>query len=241
MFIGVSKIKFKDEFDRVKIFFILHSFLFILAKILELFTHEFSFISFIGFVAWLVYYRFFYRMLKFLHYSFWTMLFISLAVIFSDMFTSLITYEDISLFYLYLLSFVAIILSAYFVHSPIFYPIVSWWEYDFRYRNDLEARVVIGEEEFTARLVDLRRSAGGLSLFKDLDIGTKIVIKLEDNQFSESLHGEIVSKRRHTLGRPFTYGIKFRFEEEDDRKNFIKLQKFWTFERKSKQKEKFSL
>jgi hypothetical protein len=165
---------------------------------------------------------------------------ISIFAICTDMFSSLQRYGDVSLFYFYFLSILTLSFAMYFLYSPIFYPNVSWWEYDFRYRNDINTMVKVNdEEEKEGRLIDLRRGHGGLSFFGQLNVGDKIVLKPEYNELDKEFRVEVMSKRQHSIGRPYTYGLKFHFDSSEEQKDFVKFQKFWQFERKHKKLSKF--
>lgn len=237
---SISNLKFKSEFDKILAFFTLHAGLFFCAKIYEYIRYEFSLISFIGFIIWCIFYRFYYRTIRFLYYSFWTMAGISIFAICTDMFSALQRYGDVSLFYFYFLSIVTLAFAMYFLYSPIFYPNVSWWEYDFRYRNDINTMVKVNDEdEKEGRLIDLRRGHGGLSFFGQLEVGDKIVLKPEYNELDKEFRVEVMSKRQHSIGRPYTYGLKFHFDSSEEQKDFVKFQKFWQFERKHKKLSKF--
>ena len=121
--------------------------------------------------------------------------------------------------------------------TPIYYPIMSWWEYDFRYRNDLKVKAIVDGKAIEGRLTDLRKGAGCVSLFKELKVGEHVQIELKDEN---SFKVEIMSKRYYSLGRPLSYGVRFELVEEDEKAEFKKFSKFWRNNRKQKRKEKFS-
>jgi hypothetical protein len=109
--------------------------------------------------------------------------------------------------------------------SPIYFPIVSWWNYDFRFRHDLKIQVRNVESvEKIARLSDLRRGAGCVSSFEDYAIGSDItlVVKLAGREFE--LEAEIFSRRQYSLGRPFIYGVKVNLETDIARSHYKELQ-----------------
>ena len=238
MFISLSKFKIKDEFDKIVMITGFHLSLFLIAKLYEFIRYEFSFLSFLGLIFWFIYSRFFYRMVKNLFYSYWTFAIASGIYIISDIYSSLATYNDLSLFYFYCLSLLLLFFNCILLRTPLFYPVVSWWEYDFRYRNDIKATIKHDEKNEDARIVDLRGQAGGVAYFGDLEVGSTVLISPLYNDLKQDFSVEIVSKRKHSIGRPFVYGVRFKFSNDDDRNSFEKFAKFWQFERKFKQKAK---
>jgi hypothetical protein len=241
MLVSLKKMTFRDEFDRILMFFALHSVLFLCAKIYEFIRYEFTLVSFIILILWFVFYRFFYRVLKFLYYTYWSMTAVSFIVMFYSMVAAAQIYSDLSLFYFYFFGIVTLAMTSYMLHSPIYYPIQNWWEYDFRYRNDVRTFIKVEDGELEeARLIDLRRNSGGLASFKEMDVGEKLLIKPEYNELDKEFEVEIMSKRATTIGRPYVYGLKFHFNSEDSQKDFVIFQKYWQFERKYKSMAKFS-
>ncbi len=238
MFISLSKFKLKGEFERIVMITVLHLSLFLIAKFYEFIRYEFSFLSFIGLILWFVYSRFFYKTVKNLFYTYWTMTLITSLFLISDLYSSLVTYNDLSLFYFYGLSLLLLVINSYMLRTPLFYPMVSWWEYDFRYRNDVKATIKYGDASDEGRIVDIRGEAGGIAFFEDLEIGSKVMVAPEFNDLNQEFEVEIVSKRKHSVGRPFIYGVKFIFSGKEDRNSFEKFSKFWQFERRFKQKAK---
>jgi hypothetical protein len=141
---------------------------------------------------------------------------------------------------LYLISSIILILKMYILSSPIYYPRVSWWEYDFRYRDDLRIKVKSGEQEFDARLTDLRRLAGCVGLFEELKLGDEITIIAKVDDESVHLRGQVMSKRRDLIGRPFIYGVMFKFDSRSNKKRYVRLVHLWKKEKHSKRKLKFA-
>ncbi len=238
MDVGLSNIKIKDEFDRIQVFFILHTSLFVFAKFYYFLSYNLSFANLFIVFLWLVYSRFFFRTLKNLHYSYWTFLGVSILVLVTDIYESLMMNNDLTLFYFFFFSLVFLLIASYLLRTPLFYPVVSWWEYDFRYRNDIKVTVSFDDKEEIGRIVDIRGDAGGVSLFDDISVGKRINITPKYNDISCTYEVEIVSKRQHSIGRPYVYGVRFLFKSEEERSSFSKLQKYWQFERKYKQQAK---
>lgn len=138
------------------------------------------------------------------------------------------------------MSFFILGVLCFSLYSPVFFPIINWWEYDFRYRNDLKTKVYLANgEEMDARLVDLRRRAGGLSLFEDLEIGQRVDIEIESSSLDGRLQVEVLSKRQYSIGRPYTYGVRFVISDDIVKRKYSDLEKFWNFERKAKKNRKF--
>lgn len=140
--------------------------------------------------------------------------------------------------WLYVLAEVVLFCNMYLLSSPIYYPIVSWWEYDFRYRDDLKITVKHdhGENELEARLTDLRRHAGCVSAFEEFKIGDPISIKATVEGESAILRGVVMSKRREYFGRAWNYGVQFKFEGKIAKKRFEQLGKLWVKEKDTKKK-----
>lgn len=240
MFLNINTINHKDEFQRIKLLFAFHIFLFFTCKLSTILSYDFNLTILIGLILWGVFYRFFYRMVKQQLYSFWTMFGVSVIVHLYSMTFVLSKYRDISLFYLYLISLVILLICGYLLYSPLYYPIVNWWEYDFRFRNDLIASVDFENKPFEARLIDLRKDAAGLLAFKDFEIGVDISIKAEC-EVDTSFRAKIITKKRNIIGRPFIYGVKFYIENDEVRLEYRKLQNFWNSERKNKQQQRFDV
>lgn len=235
----LTVIQQKIEFKKIQSLFLLHMFVFMATKFLILFKHDFSLRSLFFVISWGIYYRFFNRMLKFLHYSFWTMLTISALDQFYNMAVSLTRYGNMPLFYLTTISLLLLMLVAGALYSPLYYPIFNWWEYDFRYRNDVIASIDFNEQKEEVRLIDIRKSAGGMHCFQDLEIGTQLKIYPEVDDHIEVLSAEVITKKPGIIGRPIIYGLMFHFETSEEKENFKKFQDYWDNERLSKQKEKF--
>ncbi len=240
MLISISKLSIKSDFNKAQALFSLHCFLFFLAKGYEFLKFQFNFIALFGIIFLVIFYRLFYRMQKNVHYSFWTLSFISTLLLTFSLIRSLYYYNDFSLFFLYTMSLFLLVVLCYSLYSPVFYPVISWWEYDFRYRNDLKTKVFSDKlEGIDGRLVDLRRKAAGVTLFDDLNIGDKFEIELKKEILEGRLNVEVVSKRQHSIGRPFTYGVRFLINEDEEKSKYQKLEKYWNFERKAKKNKKF--
>lgn len=234
--LDINKLKLKQEIDRTEV---LHwgVFFFLLLGFYYEATRDSAWFSFLG--AIIVSSSFFYllhRLLKRLYYSFWTFvglltLFLLLKI-FSQPFFSMS-------FVAYGTSLILLGLLSYSLWTPIFYPIVSWWEYDFRYRDDLKIKVDNQGEKSDGRLTDLRRGAGCVASFKDFKLGDTFIIEPFDDIQDMRFKVEVMSKRKYSVGRPFNYGVRFLLEEHSSQSLFTNFVKFWKNERKIKLKKKF--
>lgn len=157
-----------------------------------------------------------YYSLKNIHYALWPLLLINLVIS-----TFLLIYYHDNNFYLFqaLISIIFLFFEMKIISSPIFFPIVRWWEYDFRYRTDLKVKVIIGNDEVNGRIIDVRRKNIGLTLFRQYPENT--FVKIVHNDKLELL-GQIVTKREPNPGRGFFYGIRLNNDG-----NYTDLKKVW--------------
>ena len=198
----------------------------------------------IGYAARLVFFLYFavpyYKTIKNRYYTFWTfsiMLFVYLLIKINEQFFQM---HQNHIGILYVVATLILIAKMYILSSPIYYPRVSWWEYDFRYRDDLKITVKKAESVHEARLTDLRRLAGCVALFEELKLGEEIIVNVKVKEESVTLRGQVMSKRRELLGRPLIYGIQFKFDSKTNQKRYGMLEKMWKTQKYSKRKSKFA-
>jgi len=127
----------------------------------------------------------------------------------------------------YSLGLLLLMIESYIIGSPIYFPRVRWWEYDFRYRGDLKIEVIHANMAVQGRLMDVRRAAGGLILFEEFDLKDKLVVKVVLPEREVRLTARIFSKREPVIGRGVHYGVGFEFESPFDRRSYGLLRKFW--------------
>lgn len=236
----IKNLKLKRDISRIEMLHILQYFLFIIAFFLE-FIHDIpNSMSVLTIIGLSITYRLYYQTMKKLYYTFWTFSFFILVFLLYKManFFSIAQFE--SAFLVYALIMVLLICECYILSSPIYYPRVNWWEYDFRYRADL--KVTLKSEDplsdiiIESRLSDVRRGACCLSIFENLEIGSKYILLLPDNL---SFIVEIMSNRQYSLGRPKTYGVKFIFENNQERKAYKSFECAWNEHKYNKKQMKF--
>lgn len=219
----LHKWKLQQDTDRIEVLHMGHAFFIALAVLVELFSGNIL-SSLIHVLVLLPFYYLFTKTKKNLFYSFWTFSAILLLFFIYKIFSlSFFSSEWI----LYSLGSIVLIIEMYMLFSPIYYPRVSWWEYDFRYRNDLKIKVNFEEREISGRLTDLRRYAGCVLLFEELNVGDDIEIVDNEAGLDFRYNLEIMSKRRYSLGRPIQYGVKFVFPSQESKHKWHEFVNLW--------------
>jgi len=237
MRIVLNYLKLKEDSNRLEVLHWGHFAFVFLGITFELFYG-------LGLLSWLlhvgllfIFYRLFFITKKELFYSFWTFsAILFLFLINKILFSSLPTME---IRLLYFLGLCLLGIEVYILSSPIYYPRVSWWEYDFRYRTDLKVLITNEDIETDARITDLRRNAACVASFEEFKVGQEIEIK-SDSYFSGKLKLEIVSKRIYSLGRPYNYGVKFVLNTEGESEAYSDLLNLWRNETLRRRERKFT-
>lgn len=182
----------------------------------------------------------YYKTIKNRFYTYWTfslLLLIYLVFKFNEQYFEL---DQVHIAILYAFSTLILIIKMYLLSSPIYYPRFNWWEYDFRYRDDLKIKVKKNDEEYEGRLTDLRRQAGCVAVFEEMSLGSEIIVSAKVDEESVNLRGIVMSKRKELLGRPQIYGIQFKFDSRTNKKRYGQLKKIWNLEKNNKKKIKFA-
>lgn len=182
----------------------------------------------------------YYKTIKHRYYTYWTFSALLFVYLLFKIYEQFYILNNDHIGILYLVSSLLLIIKMYLLSSPIYYPQISWWEYDFRYRDDLKISVKSGENDFSARLTDLRRQAGCVAMFEDLKLGEEIVINAALDEDNVLLRGIVMSKRRDVIGRPLIYGVQFKFDSKSNKKRYTALERLWKKQKNSKRKMKFA-
>lgn len=239
MKIDLNQWRLKKDVDRVYALHALHFLFFLLSVI----NHNVSVGSW-GFLLifiplYLLFYRLYYRTLRELYYTYWTF---GLLVLFVSVMSFFLSDLSVASVYLRLLGIFFLTFQMYILHTPIYYPIFNWWEYDFRYRDDIKVEVKTqGGDIFQGRLSDLRRSAGCLALFKELEVADELEVKSIDGEGFDFFNLKIMSKRETSVGRPFNYGVSFILKTDQERQKYKDFIDYWNNERKNKMRMKFQV
>jgi hypothetical protein len=230
---------FKSETKTIKflmraLFFLIH--LAIMTEIVD--NPKFRFGVRLVFFLWLA--KPYYKTIKHRYYTYWTFSIVIFIYLLYKMYEQFYQLDNDHIGVLYLASSLVLVLKMYLLSSPIYYPQVSWWEYDFRYRDDLKIAVRSEDNEFQARLTDLRRQAGCVAMFEELKLGEEIIVNAAVDEDNVLLRGIVMSKRRDVIGRPLIYGVQFKFDSKSNKKRYVSLERLWKKQKNNKRKMKFA-
>lgn len=237
--IDLSNLKIRQDIDRVHLLQWGHFSILLMAFVVEgILNVELLSMLFKVFFA-LVFYKLFFKTLRDLYYSFWTFSITLSLFIIGNLYSIITLQSNLQLFYLYLISFIILSVQMYILLSPIYYPRVSWWEYDFRYRDDLKVKLNLEEVKSEARLTDLRRGAGCLSSFVDIEVGKTVTVLATNGVKEFSFLVEVMSRRQYSLGRPASHGVRFVFNDEYLEGDYDEFYSYWIKEKMAKSKTRF--
>ena len=229
----------KYDLDRIKTLHFIHMFLLFLSFYLEIANGIHGLGVFFKVLIFLVFYRYFYKTARDLYYSYWTFVFLINIYVLYALGQNLVLYNVPALIYVHLLFLLFLWVQMYLISSPVFYPRISWWEYDFRYRDDLKIKVYFGDLELPGRLTDLRRKAGSLVMFHQFNEGDVLNIRFTDVLKEFTFKVEIVSRREYSIGRGYNYGVRFILESKTTLSDYNQLYSYWNEDRKKKRLKKF--
>ena len=85
----------------------------------------------------------------------------------------------------------------------------------------------------------MRREAGCIQLFGELEIGANVDVTMDDTK-ETTFEAEVVTKRDPTLGRGYSYGVKFTWSDKAAKDDYSFISSSWREVQKLKKKEKFS-
>ena len=237
-----GKFNLQNSYDKVKFLTLLQFLLVLIAFISEALVTQsvlnFSFLFQFGLL--LVTYNFYYSALTNLYYSYWNISFILAIYYLVSLSRNFLVVGHPLIGVLFGVSLIFLIISCYIISSPLYYPRVHWWEYDFRFRADIRCFVEIDDQQYRGRLSDLRRGAACLELFQNIHVGHPIQINLEILNQNFTLFAEVRSRRETIVGRSIIYGLKFMNADLEQRQRLRLLTNYWNESKKIKIRNKFS-
>ena len=210
------------DFDNIRQLHLVSSCLLTLTIFFEKIFLDFSFIGLVIFFLSLFLLKTYYFSLKKLQYTFWSLTALIIFYVCLNIISVGQNYVIPLTCFIFLKS-----IEIYLVSSPIYYPWFNWWEYDFRYRNDLKAYVTFQNISHEARVTDIRRNAACITLFEKLPIGSTVIVSMQENKNTLNIEGKVISVRVTTLGRGFTYGVSFMWENDLTREYYGQMKKSW--------------
>lgn len=237
-----NRLNLQNSYDKVKFLTLLQFALVLIAFVSEALVTQsvlnFSFLF--QLILVLVAYNFYFNALSNLFYSFWNISALLFVYYFVSLTRNFLVVGHPMIGGLFLLSLIFLLVACFIVSSPLYYPQVHWWEYDFRFRADIRCSAEIDGHQFRGRLSDLRRGAACLELFNHTQVGQPIQINLEILNQNFTLFAEIRSKREPIIGRSIIYGIKFINNDLEQKQRLKLLTNYWRESKKIKIRNKFA-
>lgn len=238
----IFRLNLQQSYDKVKFLTLLQFIFVIIAFIAEAFVTQsvlnFSFIF--QFIVLLVTYNFYYTALNNLFYSFWNISLILASYYVVSLSRNFLVIGHPFIGLLFLISLIFLGVCCFIISSPLYFPRVHWWEYDFRFRADIRCWVEIEGQQHRARLSDLRRGAACLEVFNHLNVGSPVLINVEILNQNFTLYGEVRSKRETIVGRAIIYGVKFVNNDLEQSQRLRLLTNYWKESKKLKIRNKFA-
>lgn len=230
-----------DDFQRARIIqfglMLTTLFLCIVMRKYERQIFTFTFVLELSFL--LLMFNFYFKAQRHRNYAYWGISFIvGLYLLRAVLQYTFIDYNALILYFSFL-SFIFLGINIYIMSSPIFYPRVQWWEYDFRYRGDLKAITEIDSKTFESRLTDLRRDAACIDLFEVLEVDTRLSVTVEVDSKKYQIPAIVKTRTQVIPGRPWRYGIKVDFVDNQHKSEFAELKRKWSNITQVKLRNKF--
>lgn len=216
--------------------------IFIFLMVIVIRAHEKSFLEIGSFVELLIFsllFKFYFMAQRKRNYAYWGISFILGVYIFINLLHFTFISYDIFVLYISFLAAIFLGINSYVMSSPLFYPRVQWWEYDFRFRGDLKTIVKTVDDVMYARVTDLRRGSGCVEAFEYIELDNLVRLQIKLNETIYEIEGIIKTYKQVTPGRPIRYGIKFDLSDENTKKTYYEIKEIWDEENKVKIRNKF--
>ena len=236
MLIAIDRATLKSTLTKIDYLFAAHVFFMAVGIIGEWLVGEQGFFAmlFLGILSVLVY-QSMSKVLKNLQYTFWSFAFVTGGI--SIFFT--LTSESFLIVNCFFASGLFLLFLCLAVSTPLLYPLIMWWEYDFRFRGDLKIHAHLKDRCVDGRLTDLRREAGCVVLFEQLDLGEEFTIDYIHSGERTKYKVKAVTRRASSQGRGFTYGVQFQLNEKDEKLRYRNFSRLWKIKKRVKRELKF--
>ncbi len=235
------EIEFYDEIKKnyilVGFFSFLVMALFFITRIEEKEVFTIGFI--IEFTFLIIILRFYGRALKNRNYAFWGLTAILGIYLLMNILQYSFIHYNVPVLYISLLASVFLGMNVYILSSPLYFPRIQWWEYDFRYRGDIKAKLIIAEESYDIRVADIRRDAISFFSFKQMRLNEEIHLEVPFGTKNFAVIGVLKTAREEIPGRPIRYGLKLIMNDDISRKKYIELRKYWGQQSRANIRRKF--
>jgi len=200
----------------------------------------FKFAFYLEFIFLFITLRFYSKSHRNKNYAFWGVSAILGLYVLKNLLNVLFVVDSIFILYIALLSALFLIINAYVMSSPLYYPRIQWWEYDFRYRGELKATISIDDLVYKCRMVDLRRGALSFLAFEKIDLLKHVKIEIPYGSKIYILNGIIKTMREDIPGRPVRYGLKIKQNLPIDKIQYNEIKKIWNMHKEANIRRKFS-
>jgi hypothetical protein len=184
--------------------------------------------------------RFYVTALTNRNYAFWGMS----IVIFMYLLMHILHYTflnyNLLVLYLSILSGVFLAVNGYIMSSPLYFPRIQWWEYDFRYRGELKAEIKYLDGKLAARVADIRRECISFLAFESIRLGKEVIVEIPFGKKTFEIKGTLKTSREDIPGRPIRYGFKVDTEDKANDKSYNELKKVWGLKKQANIRRKFS-
>jgi hypothetical protein len=182
---------------------------------------------------------FYYKAQRNRNYAYWTISLGILVYLLLDILQSTFVTGNMFILYLAFIAFIFLILNCYTMSSPLFYPRVQWWEYDYQFRADLKALIRYDGSVMKARLTDYRRYSACVECFDFIPLDSEIFVEVDFDDQNFLLKGKVKTYKGVIAGRPFRYGVRFTFDEVITKNVYLKLLKIWKNNKQVRLRSKF--
>lgn len=174
------------------------------------------------------------------NYAFWGLTIIIALYLLKNILQFTFVDYNIVVLYLAILCAIFLGLNSYVMSSPLYYPRIQWWEYDFRYRGELKGTLTSEGSTYELRLTDFRRGAMSVLVFESIKIGSKVLIEIPYGSELFKVNAEVKTIRQIIPGRPLCYGVVIKSEGEEQKQSLKNLSRFWALHKKAVLRRKFS-